>query len=109
MQTDFTGITVNSLQLSGNIGDGWADENATIDAFAEFLQSKLEAALPGARVIVRTQHNTTGHQSGPFVDGPDTDDGMVLVQTAESIVEAIDQTAFDEFCNSPEAAEFFAE
>lgn len=104
LASPFKGITVHSVQLSGNIGDGWTDENAAIDAFAEFLQSKLEAALPGADITVNTQHNTSGYESGPAVAGDDE----ALVQRAESIVEAVNQTAFDEFCNSDAAAEFIA-
>ncbi len=104
MTQDFTGITVSTLELSGNLGDGWADENAAVDAYAEFLTEKLEAALPGADIRVRTQHNTSGYESGPVVIGDDDK----MQQIAEGIVESITQTAFDEFCNSDAAAEFIA-
>jgi hypothetical protein len=85
--------------FDGEIGDGWEDIAAAIEALAKLTAAKLCEAYPSADVRVTVAHNTTGF--GPEVVVV-TDDG----QGEDSIrinAGMIIEQAWSEFCDYPEA------
>lgn len=88
-------ITIRETILSGNMGDGWKDENAAAAAFAEFLTTELQWAFPDAVVNIRVQRNTSGHTPGVQVDGGN--------EATESDAQAVSLRAWNQFCdNAPD-------
>jgi hypothetical protein len=95
-------LTIRELIFSGNMGDGWADENAAADAYAEYLTEQIRAEFPDADISIKVQHNTSGHTAGMFVECDDLEEE----DRAQIQCENIGQIAFERFCNSEEAKAF---
>lgn len=71
-------ITINDTILSGNMGDGWADQYETAEGYAEYAADKLTDVVreqyPDAEVIANFNvQNATGYSRGLSVD-VETDD-----------------------------------
>ena len=85
--------TIRYTVASGNMGDGWADQNRAADEFAEFLADQLQQEFPDAEVRVTVARNTSGNTGGVNVDGGDEWDeyraGHVLDQAWEKFCSVI--------------------
>ena len=103
MRIDFT-------VLDGNLGDGFADNYAAANAFAQFTAEKLHTEFPSATICSDVRRNTTG--AGHDLTVTMTDEEMTdqdgeydssLERHATEIADAILERAWEQFCSSPEA------
>ena len=96
--------TVRARVLSGNLGDGWRDNNEAAHALAAFMKNAWMSGLAeliddGAKISINVDvaENTGGYADGMFVDGP-------LEEEVESLL-TDSQQLWEEFCDSAEAEE----
>jgi hypothetical protein len=108
-------ITVWKKLLSGNMGDGWRDEEEAASAYKDFLGTRLDEYLtthyPTAQVDVRLTVERASGYGGPF-QAIVTDDAEDFdVRMEEEIVEGLryvaDQAWID-FCASETAQSLYA-
>ena len=106
-------INISTQILSGNLGDGWTDQNDTADALAAYTRSvwlgdlaSVEADGHNVQIYIDVQHNTEGcgRDVSIDIDGDDTYDMMCRVRDLLTDENAI----WESFCNS-EAAEALCE
>lgn len=109
-------ITVSAQVLSGNLGDGWADQNEAAQGFAGFLTQKLEARIqeqhPDAEIEIDidVQENTSGCSRELSVSVDPWDDEMgfeIETKLCESLLYT-ESSAWDEFCGGA-GSEYFDE
>src|SRR4051812_1712198 len=104
-------IEISDTVLSGNLGDGWADENEAADAYAEHLETFYrDAAIewfgPEAKiyVTVEARHNTSGATAGvsAFVYA---DDGEIHEKSGpfEYYLSQEEKNEWPQWCDSEEA------
>jgi len=63
-------IIINSQILSGNMGDGWADNNETADALARFTEEVWTDDLEGFKDIeihIEVKHDSIGCSAGAII------------------------------------------
>lgn len=108
-------IRVDVNVLAGNMGDGWADQHDAAVGYGEFLKPRIEAdclsAYPDADVIVTIE---VGRESGcsretsVTIDGMDDPDNEYdAVRKLEETISDTENQAWDDFCCSPEAEQYF--
>ena len=109
-------ITITDQILSGNMGDGWADQNAAATAYADYLTDEYRAAVqaefPAATIIVAIEasRNTSGcgRDLAISVD-PWNDETAFEIENAltESLAHVGSQ-AWDSWCGG-DGSEYFTE
>jgi len=98
-------ITVSTQILSGNLGDGWADNNEAAQGFADFLRPKLEAEIadryPGAEIEIDidVQRKTSGcsRDLSVTVDGAE-DAKFEIMDKVEEVLPYTVDAAWEDFC-----------
>jgi hypothetical protein len=83
---------------AATMGDGWTDNDAVNEYFAEMLTAWLESEFPDAEVEVVT-HDGTGPTNAIEV----TDDGDSDPSIAVGLVQGIAEKCFDNLCSDPPA------
>lgn len=108
-------IYINTQILSGNLGDGWSDENDAADALAAYTEkqwlSDLEPMVADGyevEIDIDVQHNTSGCSRDVSVDVDGADDGYDIVQRVTSLLTE-ENRIWELFCESDEATEYFSE
>ena len=103
-------ITISTQIASGNLGDGWRDENEAAMALARFTQETwardvAELAAQGHRINIDVEvlRNTSGSVRGMVVE---TDD-YEMTQRVEFILTP-SAVIWDRFCGSQLALELAA-
>ena len=111
-------ITVSTQILSGNLGDGWTDQNDAAYALAAYTERIVtdelsEFAARGYEIVVDVdvQRNTSGcsRSLSVAIDDDDMDHSDIydLQQKIENSLTSDDQIWLA-FCDSDEAAQFIA-
>ena len=106
-------IYVNTQILSGNLGDGWNDQNGAADALGEYTEKTWLADLSTViadghevEISIDVQHNTEGASRDVSVDVEPADYDQV--QRVEGLLTA-ENTIWERFCESDEAAQYASE
>ena len=84
--------TIRYTVSSGNMGDGWTDQNRAADEFAEFLADQLQQEFLGAEVRVTVARTTRDTGNVKVDDGDEWDEyraGHVLDQAWEKFCSVI--------------------
>lgn len=109
-------IYVQTQILSGNLGDGWNDQNDAADALAAYTKKQWLADLAPViaeghevEIDIDVQHNTSGcsRDVSVDVDGAD-DDRYDMVQRVTGLLTE-ENRVWERFCESDEAAEYASE
>jgi hypothetical protein len=109
-------ITITAEILSGNLGDGWENENAAADALADFTKTvwarDLAAISSKHRVEIEicVQHNTSGYCHATAIDVRcDDEDAADAAETLQQQVHDLltdEDVIWDRFLNSDDAARY---
>lgn len=102
-------ITINDQILSGNLGEGWADNNVTAAGLAEFTRQTWLNDLAG--VIADGHQVEIGIEVIRNTDGCGRDlavwaDDVELEQRVEELL-TDSNTIWERFCSSEEAENYF--
>lgn len=108
-------IDIYAKTLSGNMGNGWADQNAVNKAYAKFLESSIIEALkkdyPEAKITVEIEpiSNTAGYSQNPSINVGDCHIDMVweVEKNIGYILQFIFDHSWQVWCDSNEAESFF--
>lgn len=109
-------ITITSQILSGNLGDGWNDENEAARALADYTEAAWMSDLARfieagheVEISIDVQRNTSGVSRRLSVDvDPLSEESYELVQQVEGAL-TDEGVLWERFCSSPEAAAHFSE
>lgn len=107
-------ITITNQILSGNLGDGWNDQNDAAHAFADYIEeqwmSDISAVIDEGHEVefeIDVQHNTCGCSRGLSVDVDSiSDDGYGMMQRVTDLLTDVNQV-WERFCDSDEATFLF--
>ncbi|WP_252178332.1 hypothetical protein [Endozoicomonas sp. 4G] len=101
-----TTINITGTILSGNLGEGWSDQDEAAEAYAEFLSARYRAAaessFPGAEISVEieVEYNTEGCSPDAIATG---DAGTLEMARLEDML--TNDGAWNEFLDSDAARE----
>jgi hypothetical protein len=100
-------IYINDTILAGNMGDGWNDQNAAADAYADFLTDAYRAAAhrrfpdQTIEVDVTVQYNTEGWRANVSVMSDDD-----AAETGEFERDLTDGEYWSQWCESEDAVQY---
>lgn len=104
-------IYVNTQILSGNLGDGWNDQNDAADALGEYTETTWMADLAPViaegheiEISIDVQHNASGSSRDVSVDVDGNDDSYDMQRRVEGLLTE-ENRIWERFCESDEAAE----
>lgn len=109
-------ITINETILSGNLGDGWNDNDETADAYAKFIEkiwnSDVQAFRDAGHMVnisVTAQKRTSGYNGDVSIDvETDDDEEYGEYPTEDEVRRALSDT-WSKWCDADEAKKFWAE
>ena len=111
-------INISTQILSGNLGDGWTDENDAADALGEMTErvwtkDLAEVAAEGHNIEfgIEVCHNTSGSSRDVSVDVDGYDDYETAHELQKRVEAALtdEQTIWSLFCDSDEGAALVSE
>ena len=105
-------ITVSDQILSGNLGDGWADEREAAKGLAKYYEEKLEAFVkseyPEAEIIIDIEVQfASGCTRGLSVDVTDSEDDYEITNRLEDLLPRIEEKLWKSWC-AGDGSEYFA-
>ena len=108
-------VYVTTQILSGNLGDGWIDENDAADALSRYTEKTWLADLAPViaeghevEIGIDVQHNTCGCGRDVSVAVSGDDDAYDMKNRVEGLLSREDEI-WQRFCDSDEAAELAEE
>jgi hypothetical protein len=108
-------ITITDQILSGNMGDGWADQNDAAEGYAEYLTEKYRAEVletyPDAEIEIDidTGRNTSGCSRDVDVDVDPYDEKIYdIISTLTESLKNVSAQAWDEWCGG-DGSDYFEE
>lgn len=110
-------IEITTKTLSGNMGDGWNDQNEANRAYADFFKKKLMEKISDQyenaeiEIEIIPVDNTGGDPGTPYVNVSDVDfdDKYAAEEDIESILNYYMDSIWTEWCGSNEATEYIEE
>ena len=104
-------ITINTQILSGNLGDGWTDNNAAADALADYTENTWRADLAELideghtiEIEIEVLPNTSGAGRDLAIDA----ETFGMVERVEGLL-TDEGTLWERFCDSAAAADLWSE
>ena len=104
-------ITLYTQILSGNLGDGWNDNNEAADALADYTERTWRADLAElldegheVEIEIDVQKDTGGYSHSVRVEA----DTFEMVERVEGLL-TDEGTIWERFCAAEEAAEYWSE
>jgi len=91
-------IIINTQILSGNMGDGWKDNNETADVFATFTKNVWAddlAEFDDVEIHIEVKYDTIGYSSGTIIYSSNYDD-----MVSAGCLLTFSQTIWDMFLDS---------
>jgi hypothetical protein len=108
-------ITITDQVLSGNMGDGWTDQNEAAEGFAAYLTEAYRvdvlAAYPDAEIEidVNTERNTSGYSRDIDVSiDPYDEDSFEIMESLTESLRNVSASAWESFCDG-DGEEYFEE
>lgn len=106
-------ITVKDQILSGNLGEGWADEHEAAVGLAKYYEEKLyefvRAEYPEAEIIINMDvEYASGYSRGLAVYVTGTEDDYEIINRLEDLLPRISENLWEAWCGG-DGSEYFGE
>ena len=109
-------ITISGKILSGNMGDGWTNQNDAADGYAEYVTQRIRAEVqpmyPDATINVdfSAHYNTSGCSGGISVDvdGDDPDVAYDVMRDLEDYLLHYRNEIWNDWCGGA-GSDYFSE